>query len=113
MRGGEPSWLGGDRIDDVSLVGNTGKVVFTVADLDVDIVISGLKSTKVDWEPTISPNGRRIAYVSDRTGTDAIWISDRLGEQRKQVTFGASIAAAPSWSPSLLQLACTKTAFFM
>ena len=39
-----------------------------------------------DMQPRYSPNGRWIAFTSDRGGGDNIWIVDRSGGNAKQVT---------------------------
>jgi len=57
----------------------------------------GIREQKVSW----SPDGRWIAYVSDRTGEDEIYISpqDGLGKEQ-QITSGyKGFKFAPVWSP--------------
>jgi len=50
--------------------------------------------------PTLSPDGRRIAFMSARTGTPEIWVSDRDGSKAVQLTsFGGPYVALPAWSP--------------
>jgi DNA-binding winged helix-turn-helix (wHTH) protein/dipeptidyl aminopeptidase/acylaminoacyl peptidase len=46
----------------------------------------------------ISPDGRRIAFESDRTGGLDIWMSDRNGQNPIQLT-ATGTAGAPRWSP--------------
>src|SRR5579859_1573163 len=36
-------------------------------------------TTRWDWNPSVSPDGTRIAYASDRTGFSEIWVADRDG----------------------------------
>ncbi len=54
-----------------------------------------------------SPDGRRIAYVSDRGGEDQIWLVDQdASGQPSQLTSGlAAMLYAPAWSPDGQQLA--------
>lgn len=37
-------------------------------------------------QPRFSPNGKYISFTSDRSGADNIWIMDRQGENKKQIT---------------------------
>lgn len=49
--------------------------------------------------PTLSPDGTLIAYVSDRSGTDQLWLRGLPDGNPLQLTHGDQPAAAPSWSP--------------
>ena len=63
----------------------------------------GIRDRRVAW----SPDGRWIAYVSDRSGEDEIYISpqDGLGKEQ-QVTFGyKGFKFDPVWSPDSKNLA--------
>jgi len=45
--------------------------------------------TDTPWreqDPNWSPNGKWIAFVSDRTGREEIWIADELGHETKQLS---------------------------
>ena len=39
-----------------------------------------------DVQPRFSPNGKYISYTSDKTGGDNIWIMNRDGSNKKQIT---------------------------
>ncbi|MPY89040.1 MAG: hypothetical protein GEU99_14065 [Luteitalea sp.] len=57
-------------------------------------------STRQDLEPAWSPDGRRIAFVSTRTGHTEIWVSQADGRAATQVTsFGGPRTHKPAWSP--------------
>ncbi|HJT70476.1 MAG TPA: PDZ domain-containing protein, partial [Terriglobales bacterium] len=63
----------------------------------------GIREQKVSW----SPDGKWIAYVSDRTGEDEIYISpqDGMGKEQ-QITSGyKGFKFAPQWSPDSKKLA--------
>lgn len=48
--------------------------------------------------PQFSPDGQRIAFMSNREGSWQIWVSDADGAQPRQVSFTES-AGTPRWSP--------------
>ncbi len=48
--------------------------------------------------PQFSPDGKRIAYMSNRTGSWQIWVSATDGANPRQVSFTES-AGTPRWSP--------------
>lgn len=48
--------------------------------------------------PSVSPDGRLIAYLSDRTGTDEIYVIAADGGTERQLTHGG--AGRPWWSPN-------------
>ena len=53
-----------------------------------------------DMQPKISPDGKRIAFTSDRAGGDNIWTVDASGDNAKQVTKETyRLMTAPEWSP--------------
>jgi Tol biopolymer transport system component/serine/threonine protein kinase len=58
-----------------------------------------IASTRGDSHPSYSPDGRRIAFRSDRSGTAEIWLADADGANAQQVTdFRGGHAGSPSWS---------------
>jgi Tol biopolymer transport system component/DNA-binding winged helix-turn-helix (wHTH) protein len=48
--------------------------------------------------PQFSPDGNKLAYMSDRSGTMEIWVSDRDGSNPFQLT-AIGAAGTPRWSP--------------
>lgn len=54
-----------------------------------------------------SPDGRRIAYISDESGDEEIWLYDMATAQRRKVTTQASIKGDITWSPNSQKLAFT------
>lgn len=51
-------------------------------------------------EPTLSPDGRRMAYVSDVGGTPQIWVKHLQRGDPIQITDGPYRAGSPTWSPN-------------
>ncbi len=53
-----------------------------------------------DVQPRFSPDGKWIAFASDRAGLEAIWVCDLEGKKARQVSAEKeSTVSAPSWSP--------------
>lgn len=62
-------------------------------------------STRADLNPQISPDGKRIAFSSDRSGDYEIWISDSDGSNPIQLTtFRGAHVGSPRWSPDGRQI---------
>jgi Tol biopolymer transport system component/predicted Ser/Thr protein kinase len=57
-----------------------------------------IASTRSDQVGRYSPDGKQIAFVSDRTGQSEIWIANADGTNQIQLT-SLENAGAPSWSP--------------
>lgn len=59
-------------------------------------------TTGVEWDmqPRYSPDGRSIAFTSDRAGGDNIWIMNRDGSSPKQVSKEKfRLLNSPAWTP--------------
>lgn len=53
-----------------------------------------------DAQPRVSPDGRWVAFVSDRGGADNLWVMDRTGGTQRQLSDNEhSISISPSWTP--------------
>lgn len=54
-----------------------------------------------DTQPTFSPDGRSLAFVSDRSGADNLWLSNPQGHHLRQLSFGDddTVLVSPSWAP--------------
>lgn len=63
-------------------------------------------SSAVDFNAQYSPDGSRIALVSNRSGSREIWTCASDGTQRVQVTTfnGSFVTGSPRWSPDGKQL---------
>ncbi len=63
----------------------------------------GIREHKVSW----SPDGRWIAYVSDRTGEDEIYVApqDGLGKEQQITSGHKGFMFPPQWSPDSKKLA--------
>lgn len=53
-----------------------------------------------DVQPRFSPDGSRIAFASDRSGLENLWLVDRDGGRARQVSHEeSSTVSQPAWSP--------------
>ncbi|HSR50808.1 MAG TPA: LpqB family beta-propeller domain-containing protein [Acidobacteriota bacterium] len=115
-QGGKAVWLPtqGMKVSmpDISLESN--RLVYMTWDFNADIwnltlAPSGreveaatplFKSTGLDYAPALSPDGRQVAFLSQRTGRAQVWIGSRDGAQRRLVgDCGGGLIASLAWSP--------------
>lgn len=77
--------------------------------------ISGGKATSISsgmaWEiqPRFSPDGKRIAFISDRAGGDNVWTMENDGSDAQQITDESfRLLNNPTWSPDGRFIAARK-----
>ena len=69
-----------------------------------------IPSTRNDSFPAYSPDGKRVAFNSDRSGHIEIWACNSDGSNAVQLTsIGAADAVAPKWSPDGRSIAFSAT----
>ena len=64
-----------------------------------------------DWnmQPSYSPDGKTIAFISDRDGTSNLWLMDSDGHNPRQISNEkTALIHTPSWSPDGDYIAVTK-----
>lgn len=105
----EGTWM------DVDVAPDGGTLAFTVLGDIYTMPISGGTPTRIAeglaWEvqPRFSPDGSRIAYTSDRGGGDNIWVMNRDGSDKRQVTKEEfRLLNQPTWSPDGDYIAAKK-----
>jgi Tol biopolymer transport system component len=58
-------------------------------------------TTRIDTLPHYSPDGKKIAFGSNRSGVHEIWICNEDGSDPTQLTsFGSGWSGSPRWSPN-------------
>jgi dipeptidyl aminopeptidase/acylaminoacyl peptidase len=65
---------------------------------DVLRITKIVDDTSNNWHIRPSPDGRQIAFDSDRDGTRGVYVADADGKHVRRVS-GEGYAAVPSWSP--------------
>jgi Tol biopolymer transport system component/DNA-binding winged helix-turn-helix (wHTH) protein len=67
---------------------------------------SVIVSSSPDSQPRLSPSGKQLAFVSNRSGSEELWLADAEGGKETQVTnLGAHVVGYPRWSPDGRQIA--------
>jgi Tol biopolymer transport system component len=101
------------KLDGLTLDGSGSKLIASSRMDDADIWALPLKgltvtgnvqrlvhSTANELQPSFSPDGRRLAFRSDRSGAAEVWLADSKGENPFQLTHVAAyIVGYPRWSP--------------
>jgi Tol biopolymer transport system component len=72
--------------------------------LEVFTIVS---DTARNYHPRLSPDGRLLAFDSDRDGERGVYVANRDGSHVRRVS-GAGFAAVPSWSPDMRTLAFVR-----
>ncbi|MEL6529664.1 MAG: amidohydrolase family protein, partial [Pseudomonadota bacterium] len=96
----EGTWM------DVDVAPDGQTIAFNVLGDIYTMPITGGTPTRIaeglSWEvqPRFSPDGERIAFTSDRGGGDNIWVMNRDGSDKRQVTKESfRLVHQPTWSP--------------
>ena len=103
------------NVSDVSLQHH---LVYSVESLDTNVWRAELRpaesspvtaqlliwSTRLDGQPQFSPDGKKIAFRSNRSGRAQIWISNADGSSPVQLTSFSSDTYYPMWSPDGVQI---------
>jgi hypothetical protein len=60
--------------------------------------------TKDEYHPSISPDGRKLLFVSELNGSRDVWVADPDGENAVPLTDDPGIEDQPAWSPDSRQI---------
>jgi len=116
-KGGSPSPVVGvgDNTFDVSISAQGNRLAFSRMSYDTNIYrvamsvdssghrttqppTSLISSTQADTDPQFSPDARKIAFISSRSGDPNLWVCDADGKNAAQLTVGLNLNT-PNWSP--------------
>ena len=64
-----------------------------------------ISSTRRDASAQYSPDGRQIAFVSERSGSREIWVCDSDGSRARPITALGTFLGSPRWAPDGRQIA--------
>jgi Tol biopolymer transport system component len=110
----EPVGTGGENAATISISRHGDRLAYVASRVDFNIWRAAgpnsagsaaapaplIASTMLDNAPNYSPDGKRIAFGSDRSGTFEIWVCDSDGSNPVQLTsLGAADTGTPRWSP--------------
>jgi len=63
-----------------------------------------------DSQPRYSPDGKRLVFLSDRSGSEQIWTCDADGKNPKAITKGGNnLYASPDWTPDGNYIVASRT----
>lgn len=121
VAGGTPQWLAacGNEAQYPAFARQGNRLAWTQNTNNSDIFRVALKgnarasrpaasliaSTAQEISPRYSPDGKRVVFVSNRSGSDEIWVCTSEGENPVRLTsFRGPLAGSPKWSPDGKQI---------
>jgi eukaryotic-like serine/threonine-protein kinase len=122
ISGSRPEALSfGEDAHDLTISAKSHMLVYSRVSYDRDIVRVALldadrrggetyrklaPSTRIEYNPKYSPDGKSIAFESDRSGFEEIWVSGADGSNPFPITqFKGPPAGSPRWSPDGQEIA--------
>ena len=61
--------------------------------------VAFIPSSRAQFDAQYSPDGKRIAFASLRSGVQGVWISNEDGSNLVQISNPAQASGSPQWSP--------------
>jgi TolB protein len=90
---------------------NTGQLVYSKDGANIYLMTAESQVIRLtsngagNREPAWSPDGKKIAYVSERDGNPEIYVMNADGSDSARLTRSPGIDSSPAWSPGGTQLA--------
>ncbi len=79
-----------------------------IADIDGSNLIKLTNNNVEDWHPEVSPDGKQIAFMSNRDGNHEIYVMGIDGSNQKRLTSNDVRDSIPTWSPDGSQIMYTS-----
>jgi TolB protein len=71
--------------------------------------LTGERENSQAFAPSFSPDGRKVAFASNRSGNMDIWVTNADGTGARQLTTTRAAETAPCWSPTGQEIAFTSS----
>lgn len=91
------SWTSDGKSLDLVMRENRNADIYNV-DPDGKIIEKLTRHWGDDISPSRSPDGKKIVFVSDRSGAPQVYIKDLITESEERITFDFKECASPVWS---------------
>ncbi|MEE8587009.1 MAG: hypothetical protein V3T83_19375 [Acidobacteriota bacterium] len=90
----------GEPVTEVAWFSTGGSPTSSIGYLEQGEAWRTIDSTREDLQPQVSPDGRRLAFLSDRSGFYEVWTSGLDGRRlRRNSDFRGAVVNMPRWSP--------------
>jgi tricorn protease len=82
-----------------------GEIFLVPADAEVGEKIQVTRSARRDRYQQVSPDGKLVAYISDESGEEEIWVYDIAAGTRRQLSRHESYKTSFTWAPDASRIA--------
>lgn len=93
----------------VSFMSSSGIELMTAGGLERKVIVPKAELA-TDFGPSISPDGSRVAFVSNRSGEYEIWVYSTQNSEIRQVTRSGKVTGGLSWAADSKQVVFNTTA---
>ena len=90
---------------DYVAIDHRGEIFLVPSDTEVGEKVQITSSSWRDQGELFSPDGRYLAYLSDETKEQEVWVFDRTTQERKKLSTHASFKDIAAWSPDSKKIA--------
>jgi TolB protein len=93
----------------VSFLSGKGIEIMTAGGMERRVIVPA-SELSTDFAPAISPDGSRVAFVSNRGGEYEVWMYSKANGELSQLTRNAKVVGGLSWSADGQQIVFNTTA---